>query len=86
MQFICHTTAHKHLVALISGVKNVSKSLVQLSWTLTNDSYLAPLCVMFEPRTIALACLEMAARLLGESLPDLGERAHPYIISEILKC
>ena len=49
MQLISHTTTHKHLVKIVTTCCITSKELLQKAWTLANDSYLGPLCVLFPP-------------------------------------
>ena len=85
MQLISRTTTHKHLVEIVTTNCITDKELLQKAWTLANDSYLGPLCVLFPPSEIAIACLEMAARLLDHPLPDTIDFANPVIIAEIIR-
>ncbi len=45
MQQLTTTTVHKHLVQLLSQVSDTS--LIQLCWTIANDSYLYPLVICY---------------------------------------
>ena len=85
MQLISRTTTHKHLVEIVTTNCITDKELLQKAWTLANESYLGPLCVLFAPSEIVIGCLEIAAMLLDYRLNDTSDFANPVIIVEIIR-
>jgi len=62
---------HKLVLVLLSPqVLNASHELTQEAWNLLNDSLRTTACVRFNPETVACAMILLAARRLGEPLPE----------------
>ncbi len=61
-------------ISKFTGIKSnmfiflASKKLVQVAWSLANDSFRCPVCVLYRPQDIAAASFYMASRLLQEGL------------------
>jgi cyclin L len=67
---------HKYLLQYLSILnQGPNAKLAQKAWNYMNDSLRETLCVRFKPETIAVACIYMAARVLGIFLP---ESPHPW--------
>jgi hypothetical protein len=50
-------------------MQDKDKALAQKAWNLLNDGMLLDLCVHFEPQTLAIAAVDLAAAQLGVTLP-----------------
>lgn len=61
--------AHPHrflldLVASLPGEKDRLNEVLQMAWAFVNDSYATPLCLLHQPRHVAVAMLNLAVRTL----------------------
>ena len=60
---------HPHIFVLHFGrALECSAELTRIAYYIANDSMRLPLCIMYEPSLIAVACLHLAAELMGESM------------------
>ncbi|KAF5330678.1 hypothetical protein D9619_005559 [Psilocybe cf. subviscida] len=65
---------HANLIDLFNSL-DASKDLQEHSWSLAHDSYRTPLCLLFPPKIIAIACYVLAQRVLdGPNSPSLDAR------------
>jgi transcription initiation factor TFIIIB Brf1 subunit/transcription initiation factor TFIIB len=46
---------------------NIPPKMVQVAWSLVNDSFYSPKCLTFKPHVIAVAAIYLSAELLGEA-------------------
>jgi len=68
---------HKIIIMYLDMVhKNQNKNLIQTAWNYMNDSFRTTLFCIYQPETIACACIFLAARMLKLHLPT--EPIHWY--------
>eukprot|EP01047_Picozoa_sp_COSAG01_P078488 COSAG01_NODE_14519_length_1444_cov_1.747212_2_plen_210_part_00 len=60
---------HKFVSSFMNFLGMRDGELVQIAWSLMNDSMRTDLCVRVKPEAIACGCIAMAARKLAHALP-----------------